>query len=130
MSAWPNRRRRDGGNPRVRHRLALLHGVYYLITGAWPLLSMRTFQWVTGPKVDRWLVRMVGILAAVIGGALVRDGPGRDATRRPDAGLAVASALGFTAVDVVYVARGRISRVYLLDAVMELGLVVAWLRRR
>jgi hypothetical protein len=130
MSPWPRRRRRDGRHPRVRHRLALLHGAYYLITGAWPLLSMRTFQWVTGPKVDRWLVRMVGILAAVIGGALVRDGLGRDASRRPDVGLAVASAVGFTAVDVVYVARGRISRVYLLDAVMELGLVVAWLRRR
>jgi len=41
--------------------------VYFLLTGIWPLLSMRTFEAVTGPKVDRWLVKTVGVLVAVIG---------------------------------------------------------------
>ena len=38
-------------------------GLYYLITGVWPFLSMASFQAITGPKVDGWLVKMVGALA-------------------------------------------------------------------
>jgi hypothetical protein len=114
----------------LRGRIAILHGVYYLVTGVWPLLSMRTFEAVTGPKADRWLVRMVGVLAAVIGGVLLRDGLGRKGGRPPDAGLAVGAALGFIAIDVVHVTRGRISRIYLLDALAEAAFVGAWLRRQ
>jgi hypothetical protein len=40
--------------------------------------------------------------------------------------LAVAAALGLTAVDVIYVSRGVILPVYLIDAAAELVLVVAW----
>jgi len=48
-------------------KLPVAQGVYFLLTGIWPLLSMRTFEAVTGPKVDRWLVKTVGVLVAVIG---------------------------------------------------------------
>ena len=81
----------------MRRRLSTLHGGYYLVTGLWPLVSMRTFEFVTGRKTDRWLVRMVGLLAAVIGLAILRD---RD--RPVDRVLPVGSALAFTAIDVVY----------------------------
>jgi hypothetical protein len=34
-------------------RLALLgQGVYYPVTGIWPILDRRSFEQVTGPKVD------------------------------------------------------------------------------
>jgi hypothetical protein len=42
--------------------------------------------------------------------------------------IACASALGLALVDVVFVARRRISPVYLLDAAAEVGLVAGWLR--
>jgi len=32
--------------------LCLIQGVYYLLTGLWPLVSIETFQMVTGPKTD------------------------------------------------------------------------------
>ena len=48
-------------------KLPVAQGVYFLLTGIWPLLSMRTFEAVTGPKVDRRLVKTVGVLVAVIG---------------------------------------------------------------
>lgn len=38
-------------------------GVYYIASGAFPLVSMRLFERVTGKKTDRWLVQMVGMLA-------------------------------------------------------------------
>lgn len=105
----------------------MLQGVYFLATGVWPLVSMRTFEAVTGPKADRWLVKTVGLLVAVIGSSLILD------RRRPSPGsaaLGVGSALALGGVDVVYAARRRISPIYLLDAVAEAVLVAMWLTRR
>ena len=111
-------------------RLPVVQGVYFLLTGIWPLISMRTFEAVTGAKVDRWLVKTVGVLVAVMGASLTL------AERHPSPAvttLAVGGAAGLGAIDTIYAARGRISRVYLLDAVLEAALVGAWvlaLRRR
>ncbi len=104
--------------------LAAAQGTVYVTTGLWPIASMRTFEAVTGPKRDHWLVKTVGLLAAVIGSVLLSG------ARRPDrqtALLGASSAAAFATVDVVYVARGRISRVYLLDALLELAFVAGWL---
>lgn len=104
-------------------RALVVQGVYFLLTGIWPLVSMRTFEAVTGPKVDRWLVKTVGVLIAVIGASLLAD------ARRPSRGsavLGIGSAAGLGGVDVVYSLRGRISKIYLLDAVLEAGLVGLW----
>ena len=79
----------------------------------------------TGPKTDRWLVKTVGALISVLGGTLtasaVRGCPSKDLVT-----AAAGSAAVLAVIDVLYVARDRISRVYLLDAVVELALVVAW----
>lgn len=112
--------------PPTQHRAAtapLAQGLYYLATGLWPLASIGSFQRVTGPKTDLWLVKTVGALIAVEGGALTI------AERRhrftPEmALLAVGSALGLAAVDVAYALRGRISPIYLLDAIAEVVLAV------
>ena len=103
--------------------LARAQGLYFLATGVWPLVSMRSFEAVTGPKVDRWLVKTVGVLVAVIGASLLRA----DGRRPSTTTLAAGSAAGLGAIDVLYAATGRISRVYLLDAILEAGLVAAWL---
>ena len=39
----------------------------------------------------------------------------------------MSSAAGLAAIDVYYVSKGRISPVYLLDAVLEAVLLVGWL---
>src|SRR4051794_17610666 len=50
--------------------LLWLQGLYYLVTGVWPLVSIETFQTVTGWKTDHlvtgresdhWLVMTVGV---------------------------------------------------------------------
>jgi hypothetical protein len=43
-----------------RQRLIGFQAGYYCLTGVWPLLHMASFEAVTGPKVDDWLVKMVG----------------------------------------------------------------------
>lgn len=110
-----------------RRRLALTQAAYYIVTGVWPLLHLRSFEWVSGPKTDRWLVKAVGVLVTAIGVPLGVAGWRR--TIAPETALlATGSALGLAAVDVVYVAKQRISPIYLLDAVAEVGFGVGWLR--
>ena len=106
-------------------RLARLQAIFYIVTGVWPFVSMRAFEAVTGPKVDRWLVKTVGALVAVIGCALALASRRRQLA--PEIVLVAAgSAASLAAIDTVYVARRRISPVYLLDALAEIGLVTAW----
>jgi len=106
--------------------LARVHGLANVVGGAWPLLSMRTFEAVFGPKTDRWLVQTVAGLLIANGWAQLRapaspDGLGT--ARR--IGLGTAATLG--AIDLRYAVPGRISRMYLLDAVVEATFVVGWL---
>jgi hypothetical protein len=106
-------------------RLALLQGSFDAVTGLWPIVHLRSFEAVTGPKLEGWLVKTVGALITVIGGTLLMAGLRRRVT--PEVRLLGAgSAAAFIAVDVLYTAKRRISRVYLLDAVAELALLAGW----
>jgi hypothetical protein len=106
--------------------ITLGQGIYYAATGIWPLVHMRSFLRVTGPKTDLWLVRTVGVLVGAIGAALLAAGA-RNRQSTETRILGAGSALGLAAVDVNYAARGVISPVYLLDAAAELALGTAWL---
>ena len=109
--------------------LLAAQGAYYVLTGAWPLVSLRTFEAVTGPKTDDWLVRTVGALAAVIGATLLL-GLGRNPPGREIVFLAVAGAGTFAAIDVAYVLDGTLRPIYLGDAAAEAILAVALLTSR
>lgn len=110
-------------------KLALAQGIFYLATGLWPLVDIVSFQVVTGPKTDLWLVRTVGVLVSVIGAVLIAASRGSRVTREIVL-LAVGSALGLAGIDLVYALSGRISAVYLADAVVEIGLAMSWLLAR
>lgn len=97
-----------------------LQGAYYLLTGFWPLVSIRSFEAVTGPKTDDWLVQTVGVLAAAIGASLV-VGARRTPPNRETLTLSILAAIVFMAVDVVFVAAGTISLIYLIDAGLRLA---------
>ena len=106
--------------------LAGAQGLFYLVTGVWPLVHIDSFQAVTGPKMDLWLVYTVGVLVAVIGAMLLLAARNRSFT--PELVLlAAGTATGLAAIDAVFVARGVIDRIYLLDAAVELGLAACWI---
>jgi hypothetical protein len=107
------------------NRVATAQGAYFTATGVWPLVSLRTFEAVTGPKLDGWLVETVGALVGCIGSTLFSAG--RRGRVTPEiAWLGAGTALALAAVDTVWVARRRLSRVYLLDAAVEAAIVAAW----
>jgi len=102
--------------------VAAAQALYYLATGAAPLVSMRAFEAVTGPKRDDWLVRTVGLLALGFGGLLARDAR----RRRPDPVIGLAGAIPFAVASLWYGGTGRVSRVYLLDGALESAFAIAW----
>jgi hypothetical protein len=107
--------------------VALLQGIYYTLTGLWPLLHMRSFLAVTGPKQDLWLVRTVAILIGVIGITLIVAAARRLASDPSIMVLALGSAAGLGTIDVVYPIKKVIPKIYLLDALAEAILIALWI---
>ncbi len=108
----------------ARHRIVGGLGGYYVASGIAPFASRRAFEAVTGPKLEWWLVQTVGALVTVAGGAMLSASARRRVTPEIVA-LAAGCAASLTAVEVVYVARGRIRPTYLLDAVVEVAALAA-----
>jgi hypothetical protein len=101
----------------VRTSLTRFQGAYYLATGLWPIVHYRSFELLSGHKRERWLVRTVGLLAAVIGLTLLRR-------PRESGALADGTAGAFVVADLMAVGAGQLPT-YLADAALETALVVA-----
>lgn len=110
----------------MAYPVALVQGIYFFISGIWPILSMSTFLKVTGSKTDLWLVKTVGIILAVIGAVLIFAQANAE-INAPMIVLAIGSSLSLAIVEFVYVIKRVISPIYLGDAVIELILIAWWI---
>lgn len=107
--------------------IARAHGVFNLLGGVWPLVNLRSFEAVFGPKTDRWLVRTVAGLLVTNG--IVQLG----ASDTPDSlrfarRIGIGTAATLAAIDLRYAPPRRISRVYLVDMIAEIAWIALWLR--
>jgi hypothetical protein len=105
--------------------VARLHGLFNLAGGVWPLVHLRSFEAVLGPKVDRWLVYTVAGLMVSIGSAQLSC-TAADQSIKQARRMGIGCAFTLAAVDLVYAPRRRISRMYLVDALAEGAWVIAW----
>jgi hypothetical protein len=114
--------------------LCWFQGIYYFLTGLWPILDIRSFKRITGEKTDNlptgldadhWLVMAVSLLITAIAITLL-VAAWRRTLAIEIAVLAISGAIGLTIIDVVYTARGVILPIYLLDAALEIPLIFAW----
>jgi hypothetical protein len=112
--------------PQMLMAAAVVQGTYYLFTGLWAIVDITSFQIVTGPKTDLWLVRTVAILVIVAGLVLLLAAYRRNLSAEILL-LAVGSAIGLAIIDVVYVAMKVIAPIYLLDALIQVFLAALWL---
>jgi len=110
----------------MEYKVALVQGLYFLITGIWPILNMKTFLKITGPKSDLWLVKTVGLLLAIIGLVLLYA-QRTAAINPPVILLALGSAAGLALVEFIYVIQHVISPIYLADSFAELILIAWWI---
>jgi len=107
-------------------RVALLHGAWLALTGAWPLVHLRSFKRVTGPRPEGWLTRGMGACLLDIGVALAAAGA-RGKVAREMRLLGGGVALSLAAMDLYYAGkRRRISPVHLLDAAAQLAFAALW----
>lgn len=106
--------------------LARFQAVFYFLTGIWPIVHINSFLAATGPKTDLWLVKTVGALICVF--SLMLAAAARAGSLSLPVIIAGAGpAFVLMLVDVIYVTHGSISRIYLLDAAVELALIAAWM---
>lgn len=107
--------------------LALIQGIYYFVTGLWPIVDIQSFMMVTGPKVDIWLVKMVGGLTIAISlflfvvaskGLITSEGMV----------LILAACFAYLTIDVYYSLNRVIRYIYLGDAALEFIFIVSWLQ--
>lgn len=121
---------------RLLRLILALQGLYYVMTGVWPFLHLRSFLWVVGPKLDRFQLSVTSALIVAIGASLlaaaVRSRPSASA-----AVLSIASALAFIAVDLRF--RSILRAPYWVDFAVEVAfalacalvyLAAAWQERR
>lgn len=101
-------------------------GFYYVLSGLWSLVSIATFQVVTGPKTDIWLVKTVGSLLVCSGGVMLYSAFRRHVPMETIL-LALGNAAALIIIEIVYTSTGRISKVYLLDTGVEVVFIVLWL---
>ncbi|MFF7449705.1 MULTISPECIES: hypothetical protein [unclassified Streptomyces] len=107
--------------------LTVAQGAFNVVGGLWPLVHLRSFEWVFGPKTDVWLQRTTGgllVSAGLAQLAAAEDPHGSAHARR----IGLGTALTLLAIDLLYVPKGRIRPTYLLDAAMQTGWITAWPR--
>jgi hypothetical protein len=88
---------------------------------------MRSFIWVTGPKVDYWLVRCLALM--IISSGIIFALPIISAAPPSQEVLLLAmlNAFSLLMIDVYYSLKGRISKIYLGDGLLQfifLGLLL------
>lgn len=106
--------------------VSIMQGLYWLVTGIWPFLHLKSFVWVTGPKQDYWLLYTVAVLITVIGAVLLAAGLRRQVTAEIK-WLGIGGAAGLAGIDIFYALNDVIRDIYLLDAAGEGILILLWL---
>ncbi|MGW0467924.1 hypothetical protein ACWDX6_22090 [Streptomyces sp. NPDC003027] len=107
--------------------VARAQGVFNIVGGLWPVVSLRTFEQVYGAKTDKWLQRTSGALLASAGFSMLCAGSTPAGVRHARR-VGVGTALTFLAIDLVYVPRRTIPATYLMDAAKEIAWLAAWWR--
>lgn len=107
--------------------IALAQGIYFFLTGLWPIVDIHSFMLVTGPKTDIWLVKMVGLLTMAISFMLLMVALKRMITIET---LVIILGAGFSyfLIDIIYSLEKVIRYVYLGDAALQVLFMGAWIQ--
>ncbi len=112
--------------PKIIFYLLFFQATYFLLTAVWPLAHIESFIWITGYKYDVWLVKTVAVLVLNSSMCFFLTLVLKEQSV-PVFLLSFISCIGFLFVDVYYALNSVIDKVYLVDGLLQLMLLVVWL---
>jgi hypothetical protein len=108
-------------------------GVFYVVTGLWPIIHLRSFEKFTGRKQQRegLLAQSMGGLIAAVGVALIA-GSLEERPSRALKWLGMGSAIALGVADLVFARRGLVrhtseTKSYFADAAAEGAAIAGWI---
>jgi hypothetical protein len=101
-------------------------GIYFILSGIWPVIDINSFMAVTCPKTDLWLVKTLGVIFFCEGVCFVLGGMRKEGGL-PIVVLSFINAIAIIFIDCYYVFKGTICPVYLADAAVECIIVICWM---
>ena len=105
-------------------KVAQAQGLFNVVGGAWPIISLRSFEWIYGKKNDIFLQRTVGGLLLSIGYAQLSASDSEQGLRVARR-FGLATALTLLANDLVYIPKGEMRNTYLQALACDIGWIVA-----
>jgi hypothetical protein len=105
--------------------LIIAHGLYILVTALWPLLDIKSFMEVTGPKNDIWLVKTVGVLLIPIVICLF-SALFLETHPVPVILVGISCSAGLAVIDFYYTSNKTIRGIYAWDGVLEIIFLTGW----
>jgi hypothetical protein len=106
-------------------KMLSIEGLFYFVFGIWPIIDLTSFMVVTGLKFDTWLVVTVGWLLSLIGAVYLISSRENEISKSILT-LAIGGPLVLAGIDIYYVQNLTISKVYLIDALIEFIFVLIW----
>src|SRR5437667_11325319 len=102
-----------GGSIHLLSSIAVAQSLFFVLTGLWPIVSIRAFQNVSTSRKDFWLVKSAGLMLGIAGSLLTGAGF-RQQTSPLISIMAITTAAVLMVIDLVYVGFKKISRIYSL----------------
>jgi hypothetical protein len=85
-------------------------GLYYVVIAIWPLVHIKSFEFVTGPKKENWLVYTVSVLLIAYSGTIFYGMTKTDFPSPELVTLSMLNAIGLTCIDVIFVMKKTIRK--------------------
>lgn len=104
--------------------IILAQGIYYLLTALWAIIHIKSFEKVTGPKNDHWLVYTVAAMIVCSSLVFLSASVGPFQISKEVLILSFSNAIALAFIDIVFSLKNVIRKVYLIDAAAEISLVI------
>jgi hypothetical protein len=113
---------------RSAHYILIAQGIYTILTSLWPIIHIKSFLFITGPKTDVWLVKLVSLLLLCMGISFLMEVSQKHLSVTIKQ-LALNSAVVLFVVDLYYSYYNIIPEVYVIDGFIQLLFICLWMFR-
>jgi hypothetical protein len=129
MAIAEERSIRDYSPPRrAESPIQLIQGWYYVVVGLWVAIGITSLQSPSHPTLGlshMWIVRVIGLVAAVMGVGLIRVSRQKNVIFLTSVGPITLAVL-LSLLEVIAMVTGLLPTTFLLDTGVEFGFLIWW----